>query len=51
MSSVLRQDVPRDHVAEHLIPKEGVQYLDSHLERYVKLRNDVVMFLSMVLPR
>jgi ABC-type Fe3+ transport system substrate-binding protein len=47
----LRQDVPRDHVAEHLIPKEGVQYLDSHLERYVNLRNEVVAFLNTVLPR
>ena len=47
----LRQDVPRDHVAEHLISKEGVPYLDSHLERYVNLRNDVVAFLNTVLPR
>ncbi|HTN72327.1 MAG TPA: extracellular solute-binding protein [Methylomirabilota bacterium] len=47
----LRQDVPRDHVAEHLIPKEGVQYMDSHLERYVNLRNEVVAFLNTVLPR
>ncbi len=47
----LRQDVPRGHVAEHLIPKEGVQYFDSHLERYVNMRNDVVEFLSTVLPR
>jgi iron(III) transport system substrate-binding protein len=49
--ATLRQDVPRDHVAEHLIPKEGVQYLDSHLERYVNLRNEVVAFLNTVLPR
>ncbi|HEY3302925.1 MAG TPA: extracellular solute-binding protein [Candidatus Binatia bacterium] len=47
----LRQDVPRDHVAEYLIPKEGVQYLDSHLERYVNLRSEVVAFLNTVLPR
>jgi hypothetical protein len=40
----LRQDVPRDHVIQYLIPKEGVQYLDSHLERYVNLRNEVVAF-------
>ena len=38
----LRQDVPRDHVAKYLIPKEGVQYLESHLERYVNLRTEVV---------
>jgi iron(III) transport system substrate-binding protein len=47
----LRQDVPRDHVAKHLIPKEGMQYLDSHLERYVNLRNEVVAFLNTSLPR
>jgi hypothetical protein len=43
--------VPWDHVAERLIPKEGVQYLDSHLERYVNLRNEVVAFLNTVLLR
>lgn len=47
----LRQDVPRDHVAKYLIPKEGVQYLESHLERYVNLRSEVVGFLNTVLPR
>jgi iron(III) transport system substrate-binding protein len=44
----LRQDVPRDHVAKYLIPKEGVQYLESHLERYVNLRTEVGAFLSTV---
>jgi ABC-type Fe3+ transport system substrate-binding protein len=47
----LRQDVPRDHVAKYLIPKEGVQYLDSHLERYVNLRNEVVAFLNTAVAR
>jgi iron(III) transport system substrate-binding protein len=47
----LRQDVPRDHVAKYLIPKEGVQYLESHLERYVNLRNEVVAFLNTVVSR
>ncbi len=47
----LRQDVPRDHVDEHLIPKEGVQYLDSHLERYVNMRNEVVEFLNTIIGR
>ncbi len=44
----LRQDVPRDHVAKYLIPKEGVQYLESHLERYVNLRTEVVAFVNTV---
>ncbi len=47
----LRQDVPRDHVEEHLIPKEGVQYFDSHLERYLNLRAEVVNFLNTVIGR
>lgn len=44
----LRQDVPRDHVAKYLIPKEGVQYLESHLERYVNLRTEVSAFVSTI---
>jgi iron(III) transport system substrate-binding protein len=44
----LRQDVPRDHVAKYLIPKEGVQYLESHLERYVNLRTEVVALINTI---
>jgi iron(III) transport system substrate-binding protein len=44
----LRQDVPRDHLAKFLIPKEGVQYLESHLERYVNLRTEVSTFVSTI---
>ncbi len=44
----LRQDVPRDHVAKYLIPKEGVQYLESHLERYVNLRTEVVALVNTI---
>jgi iron(III) transport system substrate-binding protein len=47
----LRQDVPRDHVAKYLIPKEGVQYLESHLERYVNLRSELVPVLNSILSR
>jgi iron(III) transport system substrate-binding protein len=47
----LRQDVPRDHVAKYLVPKEDVQYLESHLERYVNLGTEVVAFLNTSLPR
>jgi iron(III) transport system substrate-binding protein len=47
----LRQDVPRDHVRAPLVPKEGVQYLESHIERYVNMRNEVVDFLNAFLPR
>jgi ABC-type Fe3+ transport system substrate-binding protein len=44
----LRQDVPRDHLAKFLIPKEGVQYLENHLERYVNLRTEVSTFVSTI---
>ncbi len=47
----LRQDVPRDHLDEHLVPKEGVQYFESHLERYVALKTEVVDFLNTVIRR
>ncbi len=47
----LRRDVPRDHIADYLIPKEGVQYMDSHLERYVNMRTEVVEFLNTVIGR
>jgi hypothetical protein len=40
--------VPRDHVAKYLIPKEGVQYLESHLERYVNLRTEVGVFVNTI---
>jgi hypothetical protein len=40
--------VPRDHLAKFLIPKEGVQYLESHLERYVNLRTEVSTFVSTI---
>jgi hypothetical protein len=43
--------VPRDHVAKYLIPKEGVQYLESHLERYVNLRSELVPVLNSILAR
>ena len=40
--------MPRDHVAKYLIPKEGVQYLESHLERYVNLRTEVVALINTI---
>jgi len=40
-----------DHVDEHFIPKEGVQYFDSNLERHVNMRKEVVDFLNTVIGR
>jgi iron(III) transport system substrate-binding protein len=49
--SSLRQDVPRDHIPDVLIPKEGVKYQENHTEPYVILRDDIVEFLDSVIPR
>jgi iron(III) transport system substrate-binding protein len=45
-----RRDVPTDHVNELLIPREGVTYLVSHAERYVRMRDEIVEFLRTVMP-
>ncbi len=45
-----RRDVPTDHVSELLVPKEGVTYLVSHAERYVRMRDEIVEFLRTVMP-
>lgn len=47
----LRRDVPRDHIPDLLVPKEGVQYQENFAERYVKMRSEIVGFLKTVLPR
>ncbi len=47
----LRQDTPRDHVEEQLIPKEGVQYFDSNSERHINMRNEVVEYLNTIIGR
>jgi iron(III) transport system substrate-binding protein len=45
-----RRDVPTDHVDALLVPKEGVTYLESHSERYVRMRDEIVEFLRTVMP-
>jgi len=49
----LRRDVPHDQDGEHLIliPKEGMQYFDSNLERHVNMRAEVVDFLNTIVGR
>lgn len=47
----LRRDVPRDHVLQLLVPKEGVEYSDMSSEPYVKLRDEVVAFIRPLLRR
>ena len=49
--ATLRQDVAKDKVDPLLVPKPGVQYMENHGERYVKMREEVVTFLNTVLPR
>jgi ABC-type glycerol-3-phosphate transport system substrate-binding protein len=45
-----RRDVPTDHVTELMVPKEGVTYLESHAERYVRMKDEIVEFLRTVMP-
>jgi iron(III) transport system substrate-binding protein len=47
----LRRDVPSDHVAPLLIPREGVQYRELHRESYVQLREEVQDYIKPILPR
>ena len=47
----LRRDVPRDHVQDILVPKEGVQYLELSSEKYVLMREEIADFIKSVLPR
>jgi iron(III) transport system substrate-binding protein len=45
-----RRDVPTDHVAALLVPREGVIYQENHAERYVRLRTEILEFLRTALP-
>jgi iron(III) transport system substrate-binding protein len=49
--SSLRTDVPKDHIPDVLVPDEGVKYQETHLEKYVKLRKEIVDFLNTVIRR
>jgi iron(III) transport system substrate-binding protein len=47
----LRRDVPKDHVQEILVPKEGMLYPDISTEKYVRLREEIVEFIKTITPR
>jgi iron(III) transport system substrate-binding protein len=47
----LRTDVPKDHIPEVLVPDDGVKYQETHLERYVMMRKEIVDFLNTVMRR
>jgi len=47
----LRTDVPKDHIPEVLVPDERVNYQETHLEKYVLLRREIVEFLNTVIRR
>lgn len=46
----LRKDVPRDHIPDILVPKEGASYQKNYTEEYVKLRPTIVEVLRPMLP-
>ncbi len=47
----LRRDVPKDHVQDILVPKEGMPYPDLSSEKYVNMREEVVEFIKTIMPR
>ena len=47
----LRTDVPKDHIPEVLVPDEGVKYQETHLEKYVMMRKEIVDFLNTIIRR
>lgn len=47
----LRRDVPKDHVQDILVPKEGMPYPDISTEKYVRLRVEIVEFIKTIMPR
>jgi iron(III) transport system substrate-binding protein len=47
----LRTDVPKDHIPEVLVPDDGVKYQETHLEKYVMMRKEIVDFLNTVMRR
>ena len=47
----LRRDVPRDHVQDILVLKEGMPYPDISTEKYVRLREEIVEFIKTIMPR
>jgi iron(III) transport system substrate-binding protein len=47
----LRTDVPKDHIPEVLVPDEGIKYQETHLEKYVMMRKEIVDFLNTVIRR
>jgi iron(III) transport system substrate-binding protein len=47
----LRTDVPKDHIPDVLVPDEGIKYQETHLEKYVMMRKEIVDFLNTVIRR
>ncbi len=47
----LRRDVPKGHVPDALVPKEGMPYPDLSSEKYVSMKDEVVEFVKTIVPR
>ena len=47
----LRRDVPKDHVPDVLVPKEGSSYVDLSAEKYIRTREEVTRFVKTIMPR
>ncbi len=47
----LRRDVPKGHVLDVLVPKEGTPYVDLSSEKYISTRGEVTRFVKTIMPR
>jgi ABC-type Fe3+ transport system substrate-binding protein len=47
----LRQDVPRDYVPDYIIPKPGVEYVDTYGEDFVAIRNNISAQVAAIMGR
>ena len=47
----LRQDVPRDYVPDYIVPKAGVEYVDTYGEDFVAIRQRTSQQVAAIMGR
>jgi ABC-type Fe3+ transport system substrate-binding protein len=51
LQASLRQDVPRDHVPDYIVPKPGVEYIDTYGEDFVPIRQRTGQQVAAIMGR
>lgn len=46
-----RLDVPKDHINPMTLPKDGIEYQPNYKEEYVRLREEILMFLKEIIQK